>query len=657
MTSDPIIGIDLGTTHSAVAIMEGGSPEIIENERGNRVTPSVVARKETPDGDMEWLVGEAAVNQEANNPEGTVRSFKRHMGDNEKTFSLNGYECGPEELSAKILQNLKRDAERFLGLDTENGEEIQKAIITVPAYFNSRQRQATRDAAEIAGLKALEVFDEPTSAALAYSRRKADQQEAEDKANEKRNLLVFDLGGGTFDVTVMEYGGAIDTVLATNGDTELGGDDWDDVLTEHFASVIEDDCGTNPLTDDSVGLSPKLRLKDKAREAKEELSSAEEYTVNLPFLFQADDGMYDFQYSITRAKFESITEHLRDQLIGPLETAITDVADTSSAQKPDSFAKPDIDEVLLVGGATRMPQVHALVEDVLGQQPLSSINPDEVVAEGAAYKAGSYSGEVTGVTLLDVVPLSIGLKVRNGLFERIIKKNTTRPVQVSRTFTTAASNQTSVNIEVFQGEREVAEKNDQLGEFILTGIPPAPAGTPQINVTFSIDDDGILSVKAEESVTGVNKEVTLEGREETLSQDRIDELKRDAEQFAEEDAARREQISVQNNAEKAVQTAYTVLDNQGESVSPDLRSDIHDAVDEVEKYLDIIRNDDVDVDVSDVRSATTELERAVEQIGKDVYQPDDAHQAENIDVENPEKDNKSAVPSDETAADASESEN
>lgn len=663
MTSEKILGIDLGTTHSAVAIIEGASPEIIENERGNRVTPSVVAYKPTDNDDEhdEWLVGEAAASQEANNPDGTKRSFKRDMGD-DITYELHDTEVTPVELSAKILRSLKEDAQRFLGIPEEQRDKDMKAVITVPAYFSSPQRRATREAAEIAGLECLETFDEPTSAALAYARREARMKEDDDAGTETRNLLVFDLGGGTLDVTVMEYGGAIDNVLSTSGNTNLGGDDWDTALTDHLAGVIEDDTDTNPIEDDDVGLTPKIRLKDAAREAKEDLSDAKEVTINLPFLFPTDDdGVYTFEYSLTRAEFEDATTHLLEQIVEPVRNAIDQAASPKETHKPSDFNQTDIDDVLLVGGSTRMPQIQEKVEHLVNQPPTATINPDEVVGKGAAYKAGSHSGEVTGVTLLDIVPLSIGLKVRNGLFERVIPKNKTRPIEVTKTFTTAAANQTSVNIEVFQGEREIADENDRLGDFVLSGIPPAPAGTPQINVTFSVDDDGILSVKAEESVTGVDKEVTL-NREHGLSQDDIDRLKREAEEHAQHDDERRQKIHIRNDAEKAVQRANTLLDKQGDAISPDLEERIVSAREEVEKYLDLIRNGDSPVDYDTVRQTTSELNTEIEQIGRDVYQPDDAYQDETIDVESPEKDSKSAVPrqadddddSDESTADNSE---
>lgn len=646
MTSDKILGIDLGTTHSAVAVIEGGTPEIIENKRGNRVTPSVVALKQT-DGEEEkeedeWLVGEPAASQEASNPDGTVRSFKRDMGD-DTTYDLNGTEARPEELSAKVLRSLKEDAQRFLGIPDDERDKDMKAVITVPAYFSSAQRRATRKAAEIAGLNPLETFDEPTAAALAYARRDAKIKEENGNATEKQNLLVFDLGGGTLDVTVMEYGGAVDNVLSTSGNTALGGDDWDAALTDHIASIIEDETGLNPIDNDDISLTPEMRLRDAIRNAKEDLSDAKEVTINLPFLFPTDDGMYNLEYSLTRAEFEDATASLLDEIVSPVETAIEQAANKDETHKPDEFSHRDIDAVLLVGGATRMPQIQQKVEELVSQEPKATINPDEVVAKGAAFKAGSHSGEVTGVTLLDVVPLSIGLKVRNGLFERIIHKNKTRPIEVTETFTTSAANQTSVNVEVYQGEREIATENEKLGDFLLTGIPPSPAGTPQINVTFSIDDDGILSVKAEESVTGVNKEVTIEGREHGLDQDDIDRLKREAEEHAQHDSERRRNIDIRNDAEKAVQRGYTLLDNQRDAISPELEQNIRGAMNEVEKYIDLLRNDEGPIDYDALRQRTKELNTEVEQIGRDVYQPDDAYQDESIDVEHPEKDSKSGV--------------
>lgn len=649
MTSEHILGIDLGTTHSAVALIEGDTPEIIENKRGNRVTPSVVALKPSDNDDDddpdEWLVGEPAAGQQANNPDGTVHSFKRDMGT-DTTYTLHDTEVRPEELSAKVLRSLKEDAQRFLGIPDEERNKDMKAVITVPAYFSSAQRRATREAAEIAGLEPLETFDEPTAAALAYARREAQLHEGtDDNATEKQNLLVFDLGGGTLDVTTMEYGGAVDNVLSTSGNAELGGDDWDDALTDYLADQLEEETGINPIDNGDVGLTPETRLREAARDAKEDLSDAKEITINLPFLFPTDDGMYDFEYSLTRAEFEDATQDLLEEIVTPIETAIEQAGNKDETHKPDTFTYRDIDSVLLVGGSTRMPQVQEKVEQIVGQAPQATINPDEVVSKGAAYKAGSHSGKVTGVTLLDVVPLSIGLKVRNGLFERLIQKNKTRPIEMSKTFTTAAANQTSVNIEVFQGERELADDNEKLGEFILSGIPPAPAGTPQIDVTFSVDDDGILAVKAEESVTGVNKEVTIEGRDQGLDQEDIDRLKREAEEHAQHDSERRQQVAIRNTAEKTVQRAYTLLDNQGDAISPDLEQQIRNAMSEVEKYLDLIRNDEGPINYDTLQQRTDELNTEIEQIGRNVYQPDDAYQEESIDVEHPDQDSKSGVPS------------
>ena len=580
MASNKILGIDLGTTNSAFAVMEGGDPEIIVNAEGDRTTPSVVAFTD----DDERLVGKPAKNQAIQNPDQTFRSIKRHMGEEDYTVDVEGEEYTPEQISAMILQKIKRDAEDYLG------DDVEKAVITVPAYFNDKQRQATKDAGEIAGFEVERIVNEPTAASMAYG--------LDDDSDQ--TVLVFDLGGGTFDVSVLDLGGGVYEVVATNGDNSLGGDDWDEAIIDHLAEEFQNNHGID-LREDRQALQ---RLKDAAEEAKIELSSRKETDINLPFITATDSGPVHLEQSLTRAKFESLTADLIERTVGPTEQALADAG----------YDKDDIDEVILVGGSTRMPQVQEKVEELLGKEPKKNVNPDEAVALGAAIQGGVLGGEVDDIVLLDVTPLSLGIEVKGGLFERLIEKNTTIPTEESKIFTTAADNQTSVNVRVFQGEREIAEENELLGEFQLSGIPPAPAGTPQIEVGFNIDENGIVNVEAEDKGSGNAESITIEGGA-GLSDDEIDRMQEEAEQHAEEDKERRERIEARNNAESAVQRANKLLEENEEQVDDDLRADIEAAIEDVEETLE-----DDDATTEELEEATESLSTELQEIGKQMYQ-------------------------------------
>ena len=580
MASNKILGIDLGTTNSAFAVMEGGDPEIIVNGEGDRTTPSVVAF--TDDG--ERLVGKPAKNQAVQNPDDTVHSIKRHMGEEDYHVELAGEEYTPEQVSAMILQKIKRDAEDYLG------DEVEKAVITVPAYFNDRQRQATKDAGEIAGFEVERIVNEPTAAAMAYG--------LDDESDQ--TVLVFDLGGGTFDVSILDLGGGVYEVVATNGDNDLGGDDWDEAIIDWLADGFEDEHGID-LREDRQALQ---RLKDAAEEAKIELSSRKETTINLPFIAATDEGPLNLEETLSRAKFESLTSDLLERTVGPTEQALEDAG----------YGKGDIDEVILVGGSTRMPVVQEKVEDLTGQAPKKNVNPDEAVALGAAIQGGVLAGDVDDIVLLDVTPLSLGIEVKGGLFERLIDRNTTIPTEASKVFTTAADNQTAVTIRVFQGEREIAEENELLGAFQLAGIPPAPAGMPQIEVAFDIDENGIVNVSAEDQGSGNAEDITIEGGV-GLSDEDIERMQEEAEEHAEEDQRRRERIEARNEAESAVQRAETLLEENEEQVDDDLREEIEAAVADVEEVLE-----DEDAETEDYEEATEALSTALQEIGKQMYQ-------------------------------------
>ena len=585
MASNKILGIDLGTTNSAFAVMEGNDPELIVNGEGDRTTPSTVAF-----ADDERLVGKPAKNQAIQNPDRTVESIKRHMGEEGYTVEIDGEDYTPEEISALILGKIKRDAEEYLG------EEVEKAVITVPAYFSDSQRQATKDAGEIAGFEVKRIINEPTAASMAYG--------LDDESDQ--TVMVYDLGGGTFDVSILDLGGGVYEVVATNGDNDLGGDDWDDAIVDHLAEQFESEHGFD-LREDRQALQ---RLKDAAEEAKVELSNRKETTINLPFITATDSGPVHLEEDLTRAKFESLTDDLIERTVEPTEQALDDAG----------YGKDDIDEVILVGGSTRMPQVQEQVEELAGQDPQKNVNPDEAVALGAAIQGGVLSGDVDDIVLLDVTPLSLGIEVKGGLFERLIEKNTTIPTEESKIFTTAAANQTQVQVRVFQGEREIAEENELLGEFQLSGIPPAPAGTPQIEVTFNIDENGIVNVEAEDQGSGNREDITIEGGA-GLSDEEIDRMQEEAEEYAEEDEQRRERIEARNQAESAVQRANSLLEENEEEVDDDLQADIEDAIGDVEDVLE-----DEDATTEELQEATEELSTELQEIGKQMYQQQEAAQ-------------------------------
>ena len=574
------VGIDLGTTNSVISVLEGGEPKVVANAEGNRTTPSVVAFAKNG----EVLVGEQAKRQAITNPDRTIRSVKRHMGE-DWSVDIDGKTYNSQEISARILQKLKADAEAYLG------EKITKAVITVPAYFGDSQRQATKEAGQIAGLEVERIVNEPTAAALAYGL---------DKKHDE-TILVFDLGGGTFDVSVLEIGEGVFEVKSTAGDTKLGGDDWDDKVMDWLVEGFKAENGVD-LSKDPMALT---RLKEAAEKAKIELSTVQETEINLPFITATADGPIHLLRTLKRSDFEQMTDDLLARTRGPFKRAIEDAGVTLS----------DLDHILMVGGSTRMPAVQSLVSDMSGgKEPNKGVNPDEVVALGAAIQAGVLTGDVSDILLLDVTPLTLGVETEGGVFTKMIERNTTIPTRRSEIFTTAANSQPEVEIHVMQGERAMATDNMSLGRFKLQDIPPAPRGVPQIEVTFDIDANGIVSVSAKDLGTGQTQQVTITGGT-ALDSDAIDQMIKDAEAHASEDAERKEAVEIRNGADHAVYTVGKQLAEHGEALTDDDKAPIQAKLDELKTLLE---DDNASTDA--LKEGTSALMESAQIIGQKMYE-------------------------------------
>jgi len=579
------VGIDLGTTNSVVAVLEGGDPVVIANAEGSRTTPSVVAFAK----DGEVLVGEVAKRQAITNPGRTIRSVKRQMGTDWKQ-DIDGKDYTAQEISARTLQKLKRDAEAYLGT------AVDRAVITVPAYFDDAQRTATKEAGQIAGLEVLRIINEPTAAALAYGL---------DKDGADQTILVFDLGGGTFDVSVLEIGDGVFEVKATHGDTKLGGDDWDQAVIDWLVTSFRNDHGVD-LAADAMAAQ---RLKEAAEKAKIELSQVQQTQINLPFVTATDAGPLHLDYTLSRAKFQELTADLLARCRTPFEQAVKDAG----------LTRGEVDHVILVGGSTRMPAVVELVKETAGRDPSKNVNPDEVVAIGAAVQAGVLVGEVKDVLLLDVTPLSLGIETKGGVMTRLIERNTTIPIQRTEVFTTAEDSQPSVDIHVLQGEREMSQFNKTLGKFQLVGLPPAPRGTPQIEVTFDIDANGIVHVAAKDRATDNEQSMTITGQS-SLDKDVIDQMVHDAEVHADEDRVRREQAEVRNTADNLVYRTATLLADQGDQLTEDERSSVDEKLAALKAALE---GDDVEA----IGEATEALMAASQEFGQRLYEAAQAEAA------------------------------